>query len=295
MRSRSCSSASGRGGGHAAGIHDRVGNGQRRPRVFGRDPGQRGLDARRRDGCGHSPIRRTRASANWGVFPAGTCRTQPPRSASMRRMLRQANRIVTTMVLVELFSSLALGAAATALGWQAFSRQHNPLVLGLLGLAEFIPAFVLALPAGHVIDRHDRRMVACARARDKHGGGAGARRRRGRGRHGGVAALRACGRLGGRKRVRRPHARPAARGGRGRARPGPGRCGDDVGGAGGDGGRARPGRDHPDGGRSRAVSVRGRVRRAQPPRSCRCSRPGSALRMSASTSPGSRTCSKASG
>ena len=76
------------------------------------------------------------------------------------RMLRQANRIVTIMVLVELFSSLALGVVATALGWQAFSRQHNPLVLGLLGLAEFVPAVLLALPAGHVIDRHDRRMVA---------------------------------------------------------------------------------------------------------------------------------------
>ncbi len=75
-------------------------------------------------------------------------------------MLRQANRVITIMVLVELFSSLALGAAATALGWQAFSRRQDPLVLGLLGLAEFIPAVVLALPAGHVIDRHDRRWVA---------------------------------------------------------------------------------------------------------------------------------------
>jgi MFS family permease len=75
-------------------------------------------------------------------------------------MLRQANRMITIMVLVELFSSLALGAAATALGWQAFSRRQDPLVLGLLGLAEFIPAVVLALPAGHVIDRHDRRWVA---------------------------------------------------------------------------------------------------------------------------------------
>ncbi len=77
-------------------------------------------------------------------------------------MLRQEHRIVTVMVLVEVLTSLALGATATALGWQAYSRQQDPLVLGLLGLAEFIPAVLLALPAGHVIDRHDRRVVAGA-------------------------------------------------------------------------------------------------------------------------------------
>ena len=77
-------------------------------------------------------------------------------------MLRQEHRIVTVMVLVEVLSSLALGATATALGWQAYGRQRDPLVLGLLGLAEFIPALLLALPAGHVIDRHDRRVVAGA-------------------------------------------------------------------------------------------------------------------------------------
>jgi MFS family permease len=77
-------------------------------------------------------------------------------------MFRQATRIVTVMVLVEVLSSLALGATATALGWQAYGRERDPLVLGLLGLAEFVPAVLLALPAGHVIDRHDRRIVAGA-------------------------------------------------------------------------------------------------------------------------------------
>ena len=32
-------------------------------------------------------------------------------------------------------------------------------MLGLIGLAEFIPAVVLALPAGHAADSHDRRRV----------------------------------------------------------------------------------------------------------------------------------------
>jgi MFS family permease len=55
---------------------------------------------------------------------------------------------------------MARAALATALGWQAYARSHDPLVLGLLGLAEFVPALLLALPAGHMADRHDRRLVA---------------------------------------------------------------------------------------------------------------------------------------
>ena len=67
---------------------------------------------------------------------------------------------VALLVAVELLTALALGATVTALGWQAYQRAHDPLVLGLLGLAEFVPAALLALPAGHVADRHDRRRVA---------------------------------------------------------------------------------------------------------------------------------------
>lgn len=62
----------------------------------------------------------------------------------------------------EFAAGLSRGALATALGWQAYARSHDPLVLGLLGLAEFLPALLLALPAGHVADRHDRRRVAAA-------------------------------------------------------------------------------------------------------------------------------------
>src|SRR6476620_3705206 len=58
------------------------------------------------------------------------------------------DRTVGLLVSVELLMSLGFGATATTLGWQGYSRAHDPLVLGLIGLAEFIPAVVLALPAG---------------------------------------------------------------------------------------------------------------------------------------------------
>ncbi|MBC7728789.1 MAG: MFS transporter, partial [Microbacteriaceae bacterium] len=46
-----------------------------------------------------------------------------------------------------------------ALGWQMYDLTGSAWDLGLVGLAQFLPALLLALPAGHTIDRHDRRRV----------------------------------------------------------------------------------------------------------------------------------------
>jgi MFS family permease len=63
-------------------------------------------------------------------------------------------------------SSLANGVAsqmvAVAIGWQVYSIHRNPLDLGLVGLAEFVPLPILALPAGQLADRASRRVVAAA-------------------------------------------------------------------------------------------------------------------------------------
>jgi MFS family permease len=49
--------------------------------------------------------------------------------------------------------------AAVAVGWQVFTIHHSPLDLGLVGLAEFLPLPLLALPAGHLSDRFSRRLL----------------------------------------------------------------------------------------------------------------------------------------
>ena len=46
-----------------------------------------------------------------------------------------------------------------AIGWQVYTNHRSALDLGWIGLAEFIPMFVLALPAGHLADRVSRRLV----------------------------------------------------------------------------------------------------------------------------------------
>jgi MFS family permease len=46
-----------------------------------------------------------------------------------------------------------------AIGWQVYSNHRSALNLGWIGLAEFVPMFLLALPAGQLADRLPRRLV----------------------------------------------------------------------------------------------------------------------------------------
>jgi MFS family permease len=48
---------------------------------------------------------------------------------------------------------------AVAIGWQLYELTGNPLDLGLVGLVQFIPAILLVLVIGQVVDRRDRRLI----------------------------------------------------------------------------------------------------------------------------------------
>ena len=61
--------------------------------------------------------------------------------------------------------TLATMMQGVAVGWQLYDVTHDPLALGIVGLAEALPFIGFALPAGHVADRVDRRtlsLIACA-------------------------------------------------------------------------------------------------------------------------------------
>jgi MFS family permease len=60
--------------------------------------------------------------------------------------------------------ALALQMAIVAIGWQVYSISGSPLDLGLLGLAEFLPLLLLALPAGQLADRLPRRSLLAVMA-----------------------------------------------------------------------------------------------------------------------------------
>src|ERR1700722_4181348 len=48
---------------------------------------------------------------------------------------------------------------AVAVSWELWERTHDPLMLGLTGLTQFLPVLLLALPAGHIADHFNRKPV----------------------------------------------------------------------------------------------------------------------------------------
>lgn len=54
---------------------------------------------------------------------------------------------------------MAIRMVATVVGYKLFQLTQSSFAIGLVGLAEFIPVFSLALYAGHVIDKSDKRTV----------------------------------------------------------------------------------------------------------------------------------------
>lgn len=56
-------------------------------------------------------------------------------------------------------SALAIQMQNVGVGWLVYDLTRDPLALGLVGLAGFLPAICLALVTGHVADRFDRRAV----------------------------------------------------------------------------------------------------------------------------------------
>ena len=55
---------------------------------------------------------------------------------------------------------VAFQMQAVAVGWQIYALTGSALYLGLVGLAQFLPMFLLTLAVGHVADRYDRRTIA---------------------------------------------------------------------------------------------------------------------------------------
>jgi MFS family permease len=51
---------------------------------------------------------------------------------------------------------------AVVVGWQVYRLTHDPLSLGLIGLAEALPFIGIALPAGYLADRRNRRAISVA-------------------------------------------------------------------------------------------------------------------------------------
>lgn len=56
-------------------------------------------------------------------------------------------------------ATLAIQVQSVAIGWQVYDMARTPLALGLVGLCQFAPMFLLTLPAGDITDRLNPRRV----------------------------------------------------------------------------------------------------------------------------------------
>lgn len=75
----------------------------------------------------------------------------------MREANARANylRYLTGMLLGE----FAYHVQGVAIAWHVFALRHSPLDLGYIGLALFLPALILVIPAGQCSDRFERRRI----------------------------------------------------------------------------------------------------------------------------------------
>jgi len=60
---------------------------------------------------------------------------------------------------VRFIVTIAMQVQSVAIGWQVYDITHSTFALGLVGLCQFGPMFILTLPAGDISDRFDQRKV----------------------------------------------------------------------------------------------------------------------------------------
>ncbi len=70
-----------------------------------------------------------------------------------------AQRDFRNYLISRFLSAFAMFMVGVAVGWQVYDLTHDPMALGIVGLAQFLPAFLLTLPGGLAADRFDRRRV----------------------------------------------------------------------------------------------------------------------------------------
>lgn len=56
-----------------------------------------------------------------------------------------------------MLATLGMQMQSVAIGWELYERTGSPTALGLVGLIQFVPLVILALPAGHAADRYNRK------------------------------------------------------------------------------------------------------------------------------------------
>ncbi|MBO9203619.1 MULTISPECIES: MFS transporter [Niastella] len=62
-------------------------------------------------------------------------------------------------IIQRFFFIMAMRMIATVVGWKMYELTKNPLAIAFIGLSEAVPAVILALYSGHVVDKSDKRTL----------------------------------------------------------------------------------------------------------------------------------------
>src|SRR5215470_15299946 len=147
----------------------RVGCGRFRATVAGRlrGAGRARRQDLRKPACkrGYEQCRAAQSPENSvriGRPPPSSRLSRPPRAMNLQSPVPDSLLRHRPFVLywnARISASIAFQMVGVAVGWQMYSITGSALDLGLVGLAQFLPATVLMLVAGQLADRYDRRLI----------------------------------------------------------------------------------------------------------------------------------------
>ena len=98
------------------------------------------------------------------ICHTGTGLTAKAQSRSLARMTDSPptvyrDRDFYAFVSARFLATVAMQVQSVAIGWQIYAITHSTFALGLVGLCQFGPMFLLTLPAGDISDRLDQRRI----------------------------------------------------------------------------------------------------------------------------------------
>lgn len=64
-----------------------------------------------------------------------------------------------TLIIGRFIAQLGEAMVSVAIGYELYLRTRDPFLLGLVGLVQVVPVIFLALPAGYIVDRYDRKRI----------------------------------------------------------------------------------------------------------------------------------------
>ena len=80
-------------------------------------------------------------------------------SASSSAFAVFAHRDFRNFLIARFFATFTMMMMGVAVGWQVYNLTKSPFALGIVGLVQFVPAFLLTLPGGLAADRFERKRV----------------------------------------------------------------------------------------------------------------------------------------